>query len=139
MTDQANKQNAGKPPVYQGCFAYFPRALKEVARVSEFGATKYMAPYTRQGWRQVPLDELRDAIARHELDRVISGEVNHKDGDMLHQAQIAWEALAALEVMLVEREKLKKVSALLGGITVYDKTLGFCAPSIQLQKQENDK
>ena len=104
MTDQTKKQNAGKSPVYQGCLSYFPRALKEVARVSEFGATKYDAPYTRQGWRGVAKEELMDAQARHILDRVIEGDVNEKDGGMLHLAQNAWEALAALEVFLVERE-----------------------------------
>lgn len=101
MTDQSNKQNDGKPPVFQGCFAYFPRALKEVAKVSLFGKTKYKSEWTTKGWLQVPKDELLDAQARHILDRVIEGDINHTDGDVLHLAQNAWEALAALEVHLI--------------------------------------
>ena len=90
MADQKLKQNKGKSPVYQGCIAYFPRALMEVARVSEYGAGKYQVPYTEQGWRLVDPDDLRDAMCRHIIDRVIEGDINSVDGDLLHQAQAAW-------------------------------------------------
>lgn len=104
MTDQTKKQNKGKPPVYQGCLAYFPRALLAVAEVSEFGRQKYGADWTTKGWLDVSRGDLMDADARHMLKEVIEGPVNHEDGSLLHAAQHAWEALAALEVMLVERE-----------------------------------
>ncbi len=104
MTNQTNKQNAGKSPVFQGCFAYFPRALKAVAMVSQYGKTKYKAPWTKKGWLQVAEGDLLDAQCRHILDRVIEGDVNHTDGDVLHQAQVVWEALAALEISLRAEE-----------------------------------
>jgi len=105
MTDQAKKQNLGKMPVFQGVFQYFPRALKAVAGVSGFGREKYKAEWTTKGWRDVPADDLRDALARHQLDRCIEGDVNHTDGGLLHDAQVAWEALAVLEVRLIELER----------------------------------
>ncbi len=104
MTDQAKKQNKGKAPVYQGVLCYFPRAIKSLAFVSEFGKEKYQVEWTKQGWRDVPYAELKDAEARHILDEVIHGPVNHTDGGLLHAQQTAWNALAALEVLLVDRE-----------------------------------
>lgn len=104
MTDQTNKQNAGKSPVFQGCFAYFPRALKAVAMVSQYGKTKYKVPWTKKNWLQVAEGDLLDAQCRHILDRVIEGDINHTDGDLLHQAQVCWGALAALEVSLIAEE-----------------------------------
>jgi hypothetical protein len=47
----------------------------------------------------------QDALARHLLDRAIEGEVNAKDGDLLHRAQLAWNALADLEKFLIAEEK----------------------------------
>jgi hypothetical protein len=119
MTDQTLKQNKGKVPVYQGCLMYFPRALQAVSQVSEYGTKKYDVPFTTQGWRLVPADELRDALVRHILDRVIDGDVNSVDGDLLHQAQVAWEALAVLEVMLEANAKAKSdnpIYAVPGGL-----------------------
>lgn len=82
--------------------AYFPRALAEVARVSEFGAMKY----TEGGWRTVPdgVQRYRDAKARHEL-AIARGEETDPDSGLLHAAHEAWNALATLELMLQEGEK----------------------------------
>jgi len=104
MTDQTKKQNNGKPPVFQGVFAYFPNALREVAKVSAYGKDKYQQPWGAKGWLDVPLEDLQDAHARHTLDQLIDGDVNEADGGVLHKAQIAWEALAVLEVYLRNRD-----------------------------------
>lgn len=104
MTDQTKKQNAGKAPVFQGVIAYFPRALKKVAEVSEFGRSKYGASWDTKGWQDVPVGDLQDALARHLCDRIIDGEINRADGECLHLAQQAWEALASLEVYLQSQE-----------------------------------
>ena len=37
----AKKMDVGKPPLYQGLFHRFPRALRAIAGVSLFGKTKY--------------------------------------------------------------------------------------------------
>lgn len=104
MTDQTKKQNIGKPPVYSGFMRYFPRAIKAVAHVSDYGRGKYNVTWDERGFRDVgPLD-LKDAQCRHILDEVIEGEFNGRDGQVLHQAQVAWDALAALENRLAEWE-----------------------------------
>src|SRR3974390_233862 len=85
------KYDNNKPPVMRGVIRYFPRALREVARVSQAGARKY----TWEGWRTVPDGENRyaDARARHELAYAM-GEILDADTETMHLAQVAWNALA---------------------------------------------
>lgn len=91
------KLDAGKAPLLRGCLGYFPLALAEVAKVSEYGAKKY----TWKGWETVPDGVARygDALARH---LVQDGE--DKDTGLLHAAHCAWNALARLELMLREKQ-----------------------------------
>lgn len=93
------KLDLGKSPVYRGCIDYFPRALKAVAQVSEVGAKKY----TWKGWETVPdgINRYSDALVRH----LMSSENLDKDTGLLHSAQVAWNALAVLELTLRETEK----------------------------------
>ncbi len=94
------KLDAGKVPVVRGAFGYFPRALIEVAKVSQFGATKY----AWKGWETVPDGVVRytDALGRHLLYEA-TGENRDPDSNLLHAAHAAWNALARLELMLRER------------------------------------
>ncbi len=80
-------------------FEYFSKALEAVARVSMFGARKY----TRGGWRTVPngIQRYTDAMDRHRL-REGYELYDFSDSDLLHAAQVAWNALARLELMLQE-------------------------------------
>lgn len=103
--DQSKKQNKGKPPVYQGFLQYFPRAIKAASLVSDYGRKKYDVPWDAQGWRDIPEGELKDAQCRHILDQVIDGPFNPADGYMMHQAQVLWEAAAALEVYIQRQER----------------------------------
>ena len=95
------KLDAGKSPVWRGVVDYFPRALKAVALVSLFGATKY----TWKGWESVPDGETRyaNALVRHLLDEAIDGAVT-PDSKLLHAAHVAWNALAVLELKLRSAE-----------------------------------
>lgn len=72
-------------------------ALHEVARVATFGAKKY----SDGGWLYVPnaYDRYTDAMFRH-YEKEASGEEFDKDSGVLHQAHLAWNALARLELML---------------------------------------
>jgi hypothetical protein len=90
------KLDAGKTRAWL-CISGFSNALSEVARVTTQGAKKY----TPSGWRAVPdgHDRYMDALARHLL-AVGVGEVTDKDTGCLHLAQVAWNALAALEIKL---------------------------------------
>lgn len=95
------KLDAGKEPTSRGLFEYFPRALLEVARVSGFGAAKY----SWGGWKHVPdgVSRYEDATGRHILKKKTEGTFD-SDGQR-HQAQVAWNALAVLELELIEEEK----------------------------------
>lgn len=100
----ATKYDGGKAPIYRGFLAYFPVAAGEVARVSEFGASKYQW----NGWRQVPngIERYSDALVRHLVSQE-QGEVLDPDSGLLHAAHCAWNALAILELKL---EKMRQPS-----------------------------
>lgn len=104
--DKSAAIKAAKAPVFQGCIAYFPRALREVARVSAFGAKKHGFDLADKGFLDPRYTEAmyQDAICRHIVDRLTEGEVCEADGGLYHRAQIAWNALASLERFLLELE-----------------------------------
>jgi hypothetical protein len=86
----------------------FARALRELAKVTTVGARKY----TKNGWKQVDDGpaRYREAMMRHTLD-LASGEAVDKDTQCHHLAQIAWNALAALELELSGAAKLTAESS----------------------------
>lgn len=100
------KLDAGKSPVFRGAIDYFPRALIKVAGVSFAGAMKY----SWKGWESVPdgINRYSDAMLRHSLKESIEGPydldfLNATPAQkVLHKAQIAWNALAVLELYLRE-------------------------------------
>ena len=95
-----------KPPIFQGVIARFPRALEAIAEVSRVGTAKH----------NVPLDdtavmlsqshgEHSDAMMRHIVAHAEHGPFNEENGEtILHDAQVAWRALARLEKWLYDRE-----------------------------------
>lgn len=97
------KLDSGKAPVARGVLQYFPKALREVALLSEFGANKY----AWKGWEEVPdgVNRYSDAMARHLLDET-EGPLDDGPGGsgLLHATAVAWNALARLELMLREEE-----------------------------------
>ena len=96
------KLDAGKDPVLRGCIQYFPRALKYVAGISDWGARQY----AWEGWRTVPdgINRYGNAQGRHLCDEKIDGPLDPKTGK-LHAGQAAWNALARLELILEAQEK----------------------------------
>jgi hypothetical protein len=97
----AIKYDAGKSPVNRGGLSYFPRAIREVASVSAFGASKY----AWRGWESVDdgFNRYSDAMVRH-LTYEGEGEVLDPDSGLLHAAHVAWNALARLELLIKERQ-----------------------------------
>lgn len=98
------KLDAGKAPVYSGVLAYFPRALAAVAEVSAAGIRKGYAPMS---WRGVQdgVQRYSDALARHLLRENTHDKDDGPGGTGLpHMALAAWNALARLELMLLEQE-----------------------------------
>lgn len=100
--EPGSKLDANKSPVLRGCLQYFPRAIKVIADVSLRGAQKY----SWRGWETVPdgINRYGDAIGRHLLDEEIDGPID-RDTGLLHAAQVAWNALARLELILKEKER----------------------------------
>lgn len=96
----AAKMDVGKPPIVRGVINYFPNAIRQVALVSEYGARKY----DWNGWADVPNGEQRyaDAIGRHLVDAATEPYDTdpEKGSDLPHLAQVAWNALATLELAL---------------------------------------
>lgn len=88
------KLDAGKP--IAGVLGDFGLALLEVAKVSTFGAGKY----SRGGWRHAKDGVTRygDAMWRHLLLEHV--EDSAPDSGLSHQAHVAWNALARLELMM---------------------------------------
>lgn len=78
-----------------------PRALLAVAEVGTFGAAKY----TENGWMGVSegVKRYTAAMDRHRLRERL--EPVDKDSGLTHQAHLAWNALARLELMLIELEE----------------------------------
>ena len=90
------KLDKGKPKA--GVLSDFGLALLEVARVGTYGAEKY----SRSGWVEVPDGEIRytDAMWRHLLAE--KEEETDEESGFLHEAHVAWNALARLELKLRE-------------------------------------
>ena len=98
------KLDAGKAPVFQGVLDYFPRAIEAVSMVSQAGANKY----AWKGWEAVPdgYNRYMNALGRHIVKRSKEGPWDSDFAEqgikILHDAQVAWNALAALELYLRE-------------------------------------
>lgn len=99
--EPGSKLDAGKSPVYRGMLSYFPRSCLAVANVSEAGSRKY----AWKGWETVPdgFNRYSDALGRHLAAESIEGMYDSTmDVPTLHAAQVAWNALARLELILKE-------------------------------------
>lgn len=96
--DAGAKLDAGKPDC--SLLLMFGKALLAVAEVGTFGAKKY----SRGGWQKVAGGTTRytAALLRHLWKE--QDEDYDRDLPVLHAAQVAWNALARLELILRERE-----------------------------------
>ncbi len=103
---KATKARYDKPQPYRGVLARFPRAILEIAKVSVYGDKKHERPFGDVDFLDIPEAEVSfvEAEVRHLLKEAIHGPINREDGDLLHKAQKAWEALADLEVYLYQRD-----------------------------------
>lgn len=96
------KTDAGKPDA--SLLGMFGRALLAVAEVGTFGAQKY----TRGGWQHVSdgINRYTAAMLRHYFKE--QQERYDSDLPVLHAAQVAWNSLARLELILREAEENDK-------------------------------
>ena len=101
------KADEGKAPLLRGALQYFPRALEVISEISAIGAKKYFW----KGWVSVDdgVNRYGDALVRHLIAEELSGPLD-KDTGCLHAGQVAWNALARLELILRQTESNKVVS-----------------------------
>jgi hypothetical protein len=120
LTMDAEKQKASKVPVWLH-LKFFPRALKEVAKVMDFGAGK---PGRKPGgWTEqssVRDDYFKDALIRHLMDMETDGAKDSESG-LLHKAHVACNALMDLEMELRKQESEEYDNAVLSPGTLAPK------------------
>lgn len=92
MTKEAEKRK--QEPVFSGVLAYFPDAIRYVARVSQAGNDQHH-PGTPLHWDRNKSTDETDALARHLTDHA-AGIIYDSDG-IRHLGKVAWRALAALQ------------------------------------------
>lgn len=102
-SDPGAKLDVGKPRLGL-VLGDFSRALVAVGEVGTFGANKY----SDSGWLCVPngIDRYTDALLRH-LFAEFSNETIDSDSELLHAAHSAWNALARLELLLLDDERFR--------------------------------
>jgi hypothetical protein len=101
-TDVGMKHDTGKAPIARGFARYFPRAIEATALISQFGFDKYKE---WGGWKKVPdaFNRYDDAHGRHD-NALQRGETHCPESHKLHLAHRAWNAMATLELYLIEEE-----------------------------------
>lgn len=92
--DSASRKNV---PITSGVLDYFPAALAAVAAVSKAGNDKHN-PGEPMHWARGKSMDQADCIARHLIER---GGIDPETG-MRYSAQLAWRALAMLQIELEE-------------------------------------
>jgi hypothetical protein len=96
MTSEERKNS----PVFTGFCKYFPRAMVEVSKLSKFGNDKHN-PDMPLHWAKEKSTDHGDCIIRHQLD---AGQIDPESG-MYHDVNVAWRAMAQLEVLLENQEE----------------------------------
>jgi hypothetical protein len=91
-TDSAERKGI---PIVTGLLDYFPAALAEVAKVSKAGNDKHN-PGEALHWARGKSMDQEDCIGRHLMER---GGFDPETGQR-HTAQMAWRALALLQLEL---------------------------------------
>lgn len=93
-TDSGKRKNI---PIVTGVLDYFPAAIAAVAEVSKVGNEKHN-PGQPLHWSRGKSNDHADSIGRHLIERGSLDPVNN----LRNSAQLAWRALALLQVELEE-------------------------------------
>lgn len=103
LTDdgKGKKYDSGKSMVGTLC-RVFPRALLGVGQCIEFGTHKYPDP---KNWVKVEgaFNRYQDSMMRHYL-KFLAGQEKDSETNLLHLKHMVWNALAVLELYLMENE-----------------------------------
>lgn len=105
LTDdgKGKKYDNGKPLVGTLC-RVFPRALLAIGQCIEFGTHKYPKP---DNWKLVDnaYNRYQDSMMRHYIKSQM-GEERDRETNLLHLSHAAWNALAVLELYLIEHSEI---------------------------------
>lgn len=103
LTDdgKGKKYDSGKSMVGTLC-RVFPRALLGIGQCILFGTTKYPDP---KNWVKVEnaFNRYQDSMMRHYL-KFLAGQDKDIETNLLHLKHMVWNALAILELYLMEHE-----------------------------------
>ena len=103
LTDdgRGKKYDSGKSMVGTLC-RVFPRALLGVGQCIAFGTKKYPKP---DNWKLVEnaFNRYQDSMMRHYL-KFLAGQEKDSETKLLHLKHMVWNALAVLELYLMENE-----------------------------------
>ena len=103
LTDdgKGKKYDSGKSMVGTLC-RVFPHALLGVGQCIEFGTHKYPDP---KNWVKVEnaFNRYQDSMMRHYL-KFLAGQEKDSETKLLHLKHMVWNALAVLELYLMENE-----------------------------------
>lgn len=104
LTDdgKGKKYDSGKSMVGTLC-RVFPRALLGIGQCIEFGTRKYPKP---DNWKLVDgaFTRYQDSMMRHYL-KFLAGQEKDSETNLLHLKHMAWNALAILELYLMEHNE----------------------------------
>ena len=103
MTPEAKQRK--ECPVASGFVAYFPDAMKEVARLSLI-ANEQHNPGEPLHWAKSKSTDHADALTRHLIDHLKGNEMD-TDG-VLHLTKVAWRAMAYLQIYLETNETISQ-------------------------------
>lgn len=103
LTDdgKGKKYDSGKSMVGTLC-RVFPRALLGIGQCIEFGTRKYPKP---DNWKLVDgaFTRYQDSMMRHYL-KFLAGQDKDSETNLLHLKHMVWNALAVLELYLMENK-----------------------------------
>ncbi|MEE8598281.1 MAG: dATP/dGTP diphosphohydrolase domain-containing protein [Dehalococcoidales bacterium] len=95
-----------KPNALVDVYQEFPLAMEEIARITKWGTGKHAV----RGWQtfehKYAIRYHTGKMGRHLLAEETEGCVNETDGGLLHSGQVAWNALARLEHILLQRKEV---------------------------------
>ncbi len=89
LPDSADERN--RYPMAEGLLYYFPNALAEVSKISQFGNDQHNPGQTMH-WSRGKSTNHADKIIRHLIDAGKTDEHGNR-----HSAFVAWRALALLQ------------------------------------------
>jgi hypothetical protein len=97
----ADSKERKRVPLWSGLFRYFPDALVAVARLSQKGNDKHN-PGQPLHWSRDKSNDHADCLLRHQMD--CGSLESDPDSGELHEVEVAWRALAQLQLAL-ERQR----------------------------------